>query len=335
MSVPLVSIIIPCHNAARWLAQTLESALAQTWAHKEIILIDDGSTDGSLEIARRFEPRGVLVHSQPNSGQCAACNQGLRLAKGSFIKFFDADDLLSPNHLALQVAALVGRPGCLAYGEWARFHTLPTEALFTPRPGWHDSGPIDWLVEIWTDAQPMMQCAQFLIPRELLERAGGWDERLSLINDFEFFTRLTLASRGIVFTRDARLYYRSGQPGTLSRQRSATAWHSAYLSSTLAVSQLLSAEDSARTRRVGAAILQNLVYDMYPNMPRLVAELERRIADLGGSDLKPLGGGGFRLMRGFTGWKFARWIQYWAGKYPGPLVRPPPDAPAPPPPGAA
>lgn len=322
---PRVSIIIPCHNAAAWLGPTLDSAFAQTWPNKEIILIDDGSTDDSLALARRFEPRSVRVFTQENRGQCAACNHGLALARGDFVKFFDADDLLSPEAVAIQVEALRQRPGCIAYGEWARFHSDPAEARFVPRAGWHDAAPVDWLVETWADAQPMMQCAQFLVPRELLGRTGGWDERLSLINDFEFFSRVALASAGIVFTPGARLYYRSELSGSLSRQRTASAWQSAYLSTILGTAHLLASEDSTRTRTAASTMLQGLVYSMYPNMPNLTADLERRIAALGGSALAPLGGRGFRAARRLFGWKAARWMQYCAGKYPGPLARAPED----------
>jgi Glycosyltransferases involved in cell wall biogenesis len=317
---PLVSIIIPCYNVARWLGAALESAFAQTWPHLEIIVVDDGSTDNSLEIARSFESRGARVVTQPNAGQCAACNHGLRLSRGDFVKFFDADDLLSPNAVELQVRALQQHPGAIAYGEWARFHHTPEEARFERRPGWHDAPPIDWLAEIWADGQPMMQCAQFLIPRALLDRVGGWDERLSLINDFEFFARVTLASTGVVFTPGARLYYRSGLPGSLSGRRSAEAWESAALSLTLGTSYLLAAENSPRTRSASAAILQMLVYAMYPNARDTVNRLEARIAELGGCPLRPLGGRAFRWTGRLLGWKAARHLQIAAGKHPRPTA---------------
>ncbi|MEJ1971710.1 MAG: glycosyltransferase family A protein [Lacunisphaera sp.] len=150
---PLVSIIIPCFNAARWLPATLESALAQTYAAREIIVIDDGSTDNSRTVAESYADRGVRVVTQTNAGQGAACNHGLRLARGEYVKFFDADDLLSPDMLVRQVTALGNHPGSLAYSEWARFHADPAEATFVPRPGWHDAAPVDWLVEILADAQ--------------------------------------------------------------------------------------------------------------------------------------------------------------------------------------
>lgn len=311
---PVVSILIPCYNAAPWLAASLDSVLAQTWAEKEVILINDGSTDNSLAIARRYESRGVRVVTQPNAGQAAARNHALRLARGEFVKFFDSDDLLSPDMIERQVRALSSRPNAIAYGEWARFHTAVEEARFETQPGWHDAAPVDWLVEMLHDSQPMMQCGQFLIPRPLLDRTGGWDERLSLHDDFEFFARLVLASAGIVFTGGARLYYRSGLPGSLSGRTTAAAWRSAAQSFLLATGYLLDAENSPRTRAVAATILQILVFDMYPNTPELVEQLESRIAELGGSKLAPQGGKGFLLARRFVGWKTARWLQIWAGK---------------------
>src|SRR5690606_38075957 len=99
----------------------------------------------------------------------------------------------------------------------------------------------------------------FLIPRPLLEKCGGWNEQLSLIDDFEFFTRLVLGSAGVVFIPEAKLYYRSGLPGSLSDHKSRRAWESAVLSTRLAADLLLAAEDTAETRRLSANMLQKLI----------------------------------------------------------------------------
>lgn len=326
---PLVSICIPCYNAQTWIAAAVESALAQTWQPLEIIVVDDGSTDDSARVVHQFTNRGVRVLSQPNAGQSAAANAALRLARGDLIKFFDADDLLSPDMVERQVRSLAGCSQHLAYSEWARFQTDPAKAVFRIRPSWHDAPPVEWLVETWADGGPMMQCGQFLIPRALLDQVGGWDERLSLINDFEFFTRLILASEGIVFTPGARLFYRSNVSGSLSAQRSAVAWRSAALSLRLGTDYLLRAEDSVGTRRAAGNILQGLVYSMYPNMPVLTAELERRIAELGGSPLRAQGGKGFQFASRVLGWKTARWLQILAGKHPWPVRSARPSGPSP------
>ncbi len=316
MTRQLVSIIIPCHNAEAWLATTLESVLAQTWTNREIIVVNDGSRDGSLAVAQRFTDRGVTVVDQPNRGASAARNHGLRLAKGEFIKFLDADDLLAPESLAAQVAALSDRNDRLAFGPWARFHDDPASAVFTPHPGWHDSPGIDWIKETWRDTEPMYQGGMFLIPRPLLEKCGGWNEQLSLIDDFEFFTRLVLGSAGVVFIPEAKLYYRSGLPGSLSDHKSRRAWESAVLSTRLAADLLLAAEDTAETRRLSANMLQKLIYSFYPDHADLRNQLEEPIARLGGSDLKPDGGAGFRTLAQLTGWRFAARVRHLLGRRP-------------------
>jgi len=316
MSTPLVSIIIPVHNAGRWLAETLESALVQTWPAREIIVVDDHSTDGSRELAQSFASRGVQVLTHPNRGASAARNAGLNAARGELIKFLDADDLLSPEALSLQITALAEKPGCIAFGSWARFYDHPASAVFIPHPGWHDGSGLDWIKETWRDTEPMYQCGLFLIPRELLLQCGGWNEELSLIDDFEFFTRLVLGSAGLVFTPTARLYYRSGLAGSLSGRKSRRAWESAALSTRLATDHLLDKENTPDTRRLAANMLQSLVYQMYPLQRDLVAGLEARIAELGGGDIAPRGGRSFRILQGLIGWKAARHLQIAAGKFP-------------------
>src|SRR5580698_4662849 len=95
---PLVSIIIPSYNSENHLAETIKSALSQTWVNKEIIIIDDGSTDSSVQIAKGFESN-VKVLVQKNKGASAARNAGLKEAKGDYIQFLDSDDLLSPDKI--------------------------------------------------------------------------------------------------------------------------------------------------------------------------------------------------------------------------------------------
>src|SRR5258705_7741413 len=99
----LVSILIPAYNAEAWLAGTLRSAIAQTWERKEIIVIDDGSIDQTLAIARRFESDGVLVLTQKNQGAAAARNKAFSLSQGDYIQWLDADDLLASDKIARQM----------------------------------------------------------------------------------------------------------------------------------------------------------------------------------------------------------------------------------------
>lgn len=306
MSEPLVSILIPCYNAEPWLKATLESALAQTWRRTEIVVVNDGSTDGSGAIARGFKDRGVRLIDQSNAGPGAALNRALRESTGEFVKFLDADDLISPGAVAIQVASLRDtEAGSIAVGEWARFRSDPSEARFEAREGWHDGAPVDWIVETWEDGEPMYQNAMFLVPRALLDSAGGWNESLSLINDHEFYTRLILASSGVKFTPGARVYYRSWIEGSVSRRTSRTACDSAKRAVLLSAGHLLRAEDSPRTRRAAARMIRNIIYSFYPDHADLATEMEREVERLGGTDIKPQGGAAFRALAMVAGWRAA------------------------------
>ena len=115
----LVSILIPAYNAEQWLAGTLISALAQTWPHVEVIVVDDGSKDGTLAIAKSFERRSVKVVTQPNMGAPAARNRALELAQGTYMQWLDADDLLEPTKISAQMRVAEERAVAVVFwGIW-------------------------------------------------------------------------------------------------------------------------------------------------------------------------------------------------------------------------
>jgi glycosyltransferase involved in cell wall biosynthesis len=302
----LVSIIIPCYNAERWFAETLESALAQTWPEKEIIVVNDGSRDDSLAVARRFESRGVTVIDQPNRGASAARNHGLRLARGDFIQFLDADDLLAPEKIERQIHLLHSRGGShLASGAWARFNSDLADACFTPFANWLDLGGVEFL-QLHYEEGCMMHPAAWLAPRTLLDRAGPWDETLSLNDDGEYFARVMLASPGIVFCAEARSYYRSNLPGSLSKRADRRALESLFHSVELTLTHLLAADNTDRTRAAAAYAWKWAAFELYPEAPDLSRAAEAASLRYGGS-LRPFPGGGrFQLASRFLGWRFAK-----------------------------
>ena len=304
---PAVSIIIPCHNAAPWLGETLESALTQTWREKEIVLVDDGSTDNSLALARDFAPRGVRVLSQPNLGAAAARNAGLSAAQGEYIQFLDADDLLAPDKIALQMERLrASPPRHLASGAWARFRRDPGEAAFNPEPNWRDLSGLEFLL-LHYEAGWMMLPAAWLCPRSLLDEAGTWDERLTLNDDGEYFARVMLAAAGILFCGEARSYYRSGLQGSLSRRQDVAALRSLWLSTELNCGRLLAAaQNSPRARAAAANGWQRLAFEAYPAAPDLAAAAESRAAHLGGSPFPLPAGPAFHRIARWTGWRLAK-----------------------------
>ena len=107
----LVSVIIPVYNCEDFLAEAIESVLAQTYRPVEIIVVDDGSTDGSGDVAKGFKDQEVRYFHQPNSGIGAARNRGTNLARGSYFAFLDADDVWLPDKLTLQTVAFEDDPG--------------------------------------------------------------------------------------------------------------------------------------------------------------------------------------------------------------------------------
>ncbi len=123
-SMPLVSILIPAYNAQEWIGETIRSALAQTWPRKEIIVVDDGSTDRTLDVARQFESADVKVVAHANQGAAAARNTAYSLSQGDFIQWLDADDLLSPDKIEgqMQVANQVASKRVLLSSGWVHFH---------------------------------------------------------------------------------------------------------------------------------------------------------------------------------------------------------------------
>src|SRR5262249_50368883 len=104
-SLPLVSILIPCYNAEQWIGNCIRSALEQDYPNKEVIVLDDGSTDGSLKVVESFRNR-IAIHPGPHAGANAARNRLTALAGGEWLQYLDADDHLLQGKLASQVRAL-------------------------------------------------------------------------------------------------------------------------------------------------------------------------------------------------------------------------------------
>ncbi len=306
MSAPLASIVIPCHNAARWLAATLDSAFAQTWPNIEVILVDDGSTDDSLALARRYEGRGLRLFTQPNRGAAAARNNGLRAARGEFIQYLDSDDLLAPDKIAQQMTLFAdGSRTRLSSSTWARFTHNPEEAVLVSMPNWRDLTGVEFL-QLHFETGGMMQPAAWLAPRALLDRAGPWNESLSLNDDGEYFARVMLAADEIRFCPSAKTYYRSQVTGSLSSRKDHPALHSLYRSIDLTLAALLAADRSPRTLAAAAHAWKWTAFELYPGAPELSRRAEQNSRQLGGSRRPFPAGGRFQLASRFLGWRLAK-----------------------------
>lgn len=308
-----VSILIACYNADRWIRPAIQSILLQSNPDFEVIIVDDGSTDDSRKIVGEFQdPRIRLICEPRNQGASIARNIAFANSKGEFVLFVDADDVIAPKHIEALVNRLRVEPNCVALSQWARFRRDPSDAIVLSRPTERDMNGADWLALDWKSAKPMTQSGMILIPRVLIEQHGGWDERLSLIDDFEFFARIISRSGGVRFAPDACLYYRSGISGSLSGQRSRTAIVSQLTSLIMGTDHLLAVHDIQAYRSVCAGVLKAFDFEHYPDHPDLRAKARTRMKELGGSKMQPEGPPGFQALRKFVGWKIARRLQRFA-----------------------
>ena len=212
----MVSIIIPLYNAELYIAATIESALNQTYNNTEIIVIDDGSKDCSFEAAKKYASERVKVIRQDNKGASAARNHGIKIAKGDYIQFLDADDLLDKNKIEQQLNTLLQYSDTyLIGGTWQRFvktlDNLYGEVAPKTQYDVQLYDKVDWLIE-----RPMMIPHTWLVSKKLICTAGLWDEELTLNDDGEFFYRVIAASTGVVIDRKAATYYRSFNNASLS-----------------------------------------------------------------------------------------------------------------------
>ncbi len=315
MSEPLVSICIPCHDAAPYIGAAIHSILSQSWRRLEIIIVDDKSNDDSADIAKGFKDPRIRIIEASCGSAAKSRNMAFSASLGEWIKFFDADDLLHPHAIENQLLRLQGRVDAIASSGWGRFYNNDIDTFgLSFQSVWRDLPSLDWLVEAWREAEPMMQPGMFLMHRSLLELAGGWDESLSLTDDFEFFARLISHSADVLFTDDATLYYRSGLVGSLSSQTSRTAAVSAFNSLIRGTGHLLRCRSDAAARLSCANIMQQFIYTFYPAHPDLRATIGARISQLGGSDLSPSGGPWFHRIRRLVGWKAARRLQRAIGR---------------------
>jgi glycosyltransferase involved in cell wall biosynthesis len=309
----LVSVIIPVRNAAPWLADAIDSCLNQTHRDLQLIVVDNGSSDASVEIARRYGA-AVQLLACTAPGASAARNAGLARAEGAFIQFLDADDVLDREKIAVQVARLgAAPPGLVASAAWARFQHRPGEADFVTEPVWRDLAPDAFLISSWLGGGMMPDFA-WLTPRAVIEKAGPWNERLSLNDDGEYFSRVVLGSSGILFCEQARGYYRTPAAATLSVRRDRSALASAFAAVEMSCGHLRRHSQSPDAALACATHYQRFAFDAYPEAPDLVEVAERRVRQLGGSELKPQGGRAFRALADHLGWKRARRCQrLWYG----------------------
>ena len=304
---PLVSILIPAYNAEDTIAQTLQSAIAQTWPRKEIILVDDGSTDRTAEVAQRFGSNVTVVSSEHRGAQVAR-NHAFRLSQGEYIQWLDADDLLAPDKIERQLAALRESDGrrILLSSSWAFFYYRTRHARFVPTSLWQDLSPIEWLLKNMSE-NVWMANTTWLTSRELADAAGPWDTGIHHNQDGEYFARVLLASEGTRFVPGARVFYRAPTRNSTSYIGNSEKKVGTFLCTTkLQMKYIRSLEESERVRKACLAYLQHRYDFFYPERPNLLAELQCLASQFQGQLEEPRFAGKYALVKSVLGFKAAR-----------------------------
>jgi glycosyltransferase involved in cell wall biosynthesis len=193
VAAPGVSLIIATYNHGRYLGAALDSVLAQT-RPTEIIVVDDGSTDDTPAVLARFAPR-VRVHRQDNRGLSAARNAGLELARGDYIGFLDADDVIAPTKLAAQAAVLDADPEVgWTYCDVRIDDEVTGESRLASERFHYAGRRLDgWIFSELVRGNFMPVMAP-LIRRQALAAAGEFDARLTPMEDWDLWLRLSLVA---------------------------------------------------------------------------------------------------------------------------------------------
>jgi glycosyltransferase involved in cell wall biosynthesis len=218
---PLVSVVMPVHNGERYLVEAVESVLTQSYRHLELMLVDDGSTDGSADLARGFGT-ALRYEYQANAGQSTARNRGIQLARGPLLAFLDDDDYWSTEKLALQVAVLANDPAVEAvFGHVRQFVSPDIDPEAAGRVRYH--------AEIMPGHIP----GTMLIRREAFDRVGPFDPQWRLGEFVHWYARATEAGLHTVMLPDIVLHRRLHQDNEGIKQRAEAVQYVRILKATL------------------------------------------------------------------------------------------------------
>jgi glycosyltransferase involved in cell wall biosynthesis len=325
MTQKLVSVIIPNYNSSKFIQETLNSVLKQTYKNIELIIVDDGSTDGSYEYISSLDEPNLKLVKNLTKGACAARNYGLRLATGHYIQFLDADDLLDLNKIDVQVKLLENCDYNIAVCGTKHFYKSTQDGVITDTPFLFSTNkPHDFLLSLYgADGYNQNMVAQhaWLTPKSVIDQAGFWDENLIKDQDGEFFCRVVMASKGVCFANNTICYYRKYKQ---SKNVSSGKTKMHILSQLVA---LKSKEEQLRKFKYtqafkNAMALQYKIIGIsaYPEYKAVCNESMKKSMSYGGSSYVPvLGGKIIELLKSLFGWKFAKLFRLFSHKIKGAL----------------
>jgi glycosyltransferase involved in cell wall biosynthesis len=309
---PKVSIIIPCYNALPYIKETLESVLRQTYKNIELIIVDDGSTDGSFEFLNSLKLPNLILKKNKSKGACSARNYGLEFATGDYIQFLDADDLLSNNKIEEQVKLIANKAHCIAICSTSHFYNDFRDGKVVDKEFMMSTNePTQFLLKLFGGNginHSMVSQHAYLTPRSIIEKIDGWNEQLLKDQDGEFFTRVVMASKGIYYSPTVYAYYRKHVHGkNIANQNQYKHITSQLEALRSKIEQLSIASDTIDFKNAFALQYKILAINAYPEYIDIYKQAIESSEALGGSKYLPvLGGKLIESIKYIFGWKSAK-----------------------------
>lgn len=230
MTRGIVSVIIPCFNAETWIEEAIESCLNQTYSHIEIVVIDDGSTDKSLDVIKKYTDK-IVWETGVNKGANHARNRGLALSQGDFIQLLDADDFLFSEKIERQIKLLEETCADVIYGDvYYQIHLSNGEVKLSPvdllgATGFHE----DYLETVL--CYGCMPCQAYLIRKSAINCEKGWDENLKAGQNRDFILSILIDGATILYQPGYYSVYRKNHSNkTITSNKTLLAYYFALVS---------------------------------------------------------------------------------------------------------
>ncbi len=295
---PLISIIIPVYNSEKYIQRTIESCLGQTYQHIEIIIVNDGSKDNSEKIIETFQDSRVKYYKIPNQGPCYARNYGIAKASGELFQFLDADDILESQKLEMQVKYYQTHGQNYVYSGTMGYIINDQKELEEDFDFYYQNLEVEeYFRKMFNNFGKYYTTGMWLVPRKLVEKTHGWNEKVKINNDGEYFSRVILESKGIIYCKESVFYYRRDVPMSVSKRFNSKEIYESWLYSySCYVKSFQLNLNRKSAQELGRKALSVYYCNSYPNYPDLLQECKHQIQKLGYSTPEAYGGKIFKTL---------------------------------------
>lgn len=303
-----------------FLKETMEALNEQAYQNVEIIVVDDGSSDQSLNYLNSLNWPNLVVKLNEGKGACAARNYGLQLAKGDYIQFLDADDILEKNKLKLQVEALSNNKNSIAVCSTMHFFDNIDNGKITDKEFLYTTdNPKAFLLNLYGadgKSHNMVQTSAWLTPKSLIDKIGSWNEQLSKDQDGEFFCRVVTSANKVIYTSNTLNYYRKHINGDNIGNQKKRIHIKSLLQALYSKSQQFNGLESSTAYKKAMALQYKIIaIEAYPEHKDLSKEALRLSTTFTKSNYLPvLGGRIIELVKHTLGWRIAKSLSYWVHK---------------------